>query len=355
MIIARTVRQKTGALPRALALALATTLVAGFSRPVPQTVAMAGELPALAGVESLALMSIDSAFPTRGESSIGGAAELLALDRQEVAMATAPLARQETGQALPSEFPVPVTPVRRLGSFVEEAVLEPVLGVVSHRLWVPVSRYSPERARAELRQPVSGLFHGVGFPNIREHETSTRVTFDDASHAPEWASMITWRTSTDDETRREPIADVRCMGLSAQAVARRADRYEQLILDTAVHSGVSVSLVKAIVTKESCFDSNALSRVGAQGLMQLMPATAAWLKVSDPLDPEENLRAGVSYLASLREQFGTLELALAAYNAGPGNVRRYKGVPPFAETQSYVRSVKAHYRRYVAANRLAAR
>ena len=113
--------------------------------------------------------------------------------------------------------------------------------------------------------------------------------------------------------------------------------------------------MKAIVAKESCFDSEALSRVGAQGLMQLMPDTAQWLKVTDPLDPEENLRAGVRYIASLREQFGTLDLALAAYNAGPGNVRRYKGVPPFAETESYVQMVKAYYRRYAAANMLAAR
>jgi soluble lytic murein transglycosylase-like protein len=89
--------------------------------------------------------------------------------------------------------------------------------------------------------------------------------------------------------------------------------------------------------------------------MQLMPETAQWLKVKDPLDPADNLRAGVRYIGALIEQFDTLELALAAYNAGPGNVRRYKGVPPFAETQAYVQKVKAHYRRYVVANQIASR
>ncbi|NND90958.1 MAG: lytic transglycosylase domain-containing protein [Granulosicoccus sp.] len=167
--------------------------------------------------------------------------------------------------------------------------------------------------------------------------------------------MITWRAVDQQSESREPIAHVRCMGLTPQAVARRADRYDRLILDIAVEHDVSVSLIKAIITEESCFNNTALSPVGAQGLMQLMPATARWLNVNDPLDPADNLRAGVRYIASLQEQFESLELALAAYNAGPGNVRRYKGVPPFAETQAYVQKVKAHYRRYVAATSLAAR
>ena len=109
------------------------------------------------------------------------------------------------------------------------------------------------------------------------------------------------------------------------------------------------------MTVESCFNSQALSPVGAQGLMQLMPDTAQWLKVTDPLDPSDNLRAGVRYIAALQEQFDTLDLALAAYNAGPGNVRRYKGVPPFAETQAYVQKVKANYRRYLAVTQIASR
>ena len=87
--------------------------------------------------------------------------------------------------------------------------------------------------------------------------------------------------------------------------------------------------------------------------MQLMPDTARWLKVTDRNDVNQNLSAGIRYLAELRQRFGTEELALAAYNAGPGNVERHGGIPPFAETQQYVVSVMAHYRRYVATSRFA--
>ncbi|MDR0906220.1 MAG: lytic transglycosylase domain-containing protein [Oscillospiraceae bacterium] len=104
--------------------------------------------------------------------------------------------------------------------------------------------------------------------------------------------------------------------------------------------GVPVSLLKAVARSESNFRSDAVSRAGAVGVMQLMPATAAGLGVTDPLDPEQNIMGGAKYLRQQLDAFdGDTRLALAAYNAGPGNVRKYGGVPPFKETQNYVQKV----------------
>ncbi len=108
--------------------------------------------------------------------------------------------------------------------------------------------------------------------------------------------------------------------------------------------GVDPRLADAVVRVESAYDPNAVSRRGALGLMQLMPATARRLDVDDPFDPEDNVRGGVREVARLLERYaGDLPLVLAAYNAGEGAVDRFGGVPPFAETQSYVSRVMSLY------------
>jgi soluble lytic murein transglycosylase-like protein len=134
-------------------------------------------------------------------------------------------------------------------------------------------------------------------------------------------------------------------GVSSQAELRKVDatsEFDALIHQTAVQYEVDPLLVKAVVRQESGFNPAATSRVGAAGLMQLMPATARELGVANVYDPQQNLDGGVRYLKSMIERYnGDVTLALAAYNAGPGNVDRYGGVPPFRETQLYVKNVLA--------------
>ena len=114
--------------------------------------------------------------------------------------------------------------------------------------------------------------------------------------------------------------------------------YADLFTRAGSRHGVDPALLAAVAQQESGFDASAVSPAGAQGLMQFMPATARGLGV-DPFDPASAVDGAARYLADLTEQFGSTELGLAAYNAGPGTVRRYGGIPPYSETQDYVRSV----------------
>ena len=243
---------------------------------------------------------------------------------------------------------------KRPVSFAPTTVMGQVLGKVTTDHWTSASSDTHTFMADKYSGTASRNFRGVGFPDFRAHK-SVLNHYDIAHSDPlSWQRMVLWRERSSSLAGRQPIAAVRCMGLSPQAVAKRADKYESLILAIAVEHGISASLVKAVITEESCFNKRAVSPAGALGLMQLMPDTADWLKAREPMDPEDNIRAGVRYLVWLKTQFDSLELVLAAYNAGPGNVRKYGGVPPFRETQAYVQKVQAHYRRYVVATRLAA-
>lgn len=104
-------------------------------------------------------------------------------------------------------------------------------------------------------------------------------------------------------------------------------------------------LVQAVIQVESGYDTGAVSSAGAEGLMQIMPATQKDLGVTNSFDPAENIEAGIRYLRQMMNRFGTVELGLAAYNAGPSNVEKYKGIPPFDETKRYVKKVMASYER----------
>ncbi|WP_243123195.1 lytic transglycosylase domain-containing protein [Thermaerobacter sp. FW80] len=123
------------------------------------------------------------------------------------------------------------------------------------------------------------------------------------------------------------------------------DRLETLADVAARRHGLDPALLRAVIEVESGWNPLARSPAGALGLMQLMPATARALGVTDPWDPWQNLEAGARYLRQQLERFGDIRLALAAYNAGPGAVQRYGDVPPYRETQAYVERVLALWRR----------
>jgi hypothetical protein len=117
---------------------------------------------------------------------------------------------------------------------------------------------------------------------------------------------------------------------------------ETVVEEAAARHGVSPHLVRAVVRAESAFNPFAVSRVGAQGLMQLMPDTAARMGVTDSLDPRQNVFGGAKYLSQLLTRFdGDVALALAGYNAGPAKVARYHGIPPYGETRGYVTKIRA--------------
>ena len=122
--------------------------------------------------------------------------------------------------------------------------------------------------------------------------------------------------------------------------------YDFFIRQSAKTYELDPHLVKAVVEAESNFDSYAVSHQGARGLMQLMPATAGDLQVKNSFNARQNIEGGCRYLRQMLDMFGgNVHLALAAYNAGPGNVKKYKSIPPFTETKNYVRSVLLKYQR----------
>ena len=144
-----------------------------------------------------------------------------------------------------------------------------------------------------------------------------------------------------------PSASGSCAKMTPSKLEARASLYLPIIKKYASLYDIDYRLIKAIISVESCFDSYAVSRVGAKGLMQLMPATANQLGVYNIFNAKENIRGGIRYFSKMMVRFDQdTKLALAAYNAGPKAVEKYGGVPPYKETQHYIKRVMKYYQKY---------
>jgi hypothetical protein len=163
---------------------------------------------------------------------------------------------------------------------------------------------------------------------------------------------ITVLTSKEPDTSRYIVKNHGCFGTCRKGVnwvntPLKPKIYQTHINKASVTFGVDKALVRAIIHAESWFEHKALSKAGAQGLMQLMPATQERFNVEDPHDPQQNINAGVEYLAWLMEEFNQdMNRVIAAYNAGENAVKRHNGVPPFSETKEYLRRVNILHKRY---------
>jgi soluble lytic murein transglycosylase-like protein len=145
-----------------------------------------------------------------------------------------------------------------------------------------------------------------------------------------------------DQSNNTNIASPDVIGSVNGKISYKGD-FNQIIESTSKKYNINSSIIKAVIKAESNFDPSVVSSAGAMGLMQLMPDTALSLGVVEPFDPMENIEGGVKYLKDMLNKFGgNLELALAAYNAGPGNVTKYGGIPPFQETQNYVAKIMGY-------------
>jgi len=205
-------------------------------------------------------------------------------------------------------------------------------------LTVRVSKISTNSAAIGLTAVLislttNGLFAATPVYSHREADGS--VVFSDAPLVN--GEMV--RTSYQAQYGR-PVATASCLGLSAEQMATRAKSFEPAIKNAANAHSVDADLIRAVAQVESCFDPKAVSKVGAEGLMQLMPTTAAELGVTDSFNAVQNINGGTNYLAKMLDRFNhNHQYALAAYNAGPGAVEKHQGIPPFPETQKYVKKV----------------
>jgi soluble lytic murein transglycosylase-like protein len=152
--------------------------------------------------------------------------------------------------------------------------------------------------------------------------------------------VVTGASSSPAQSTGVGFASVLQAATTGTGAAAGSGEYESLIDQAAARNGVDPAVLHGLIQQESGFDSSATSSAGASGLTQLMPGTAASLGVANPLNPAESIEGGARYLGQLTAEFGgNTEDALAAYNAGPGAVQQYGGIPPYAETESYVAKV----------------
>jgi len=184
----------------------------------------------------------------------------------------------------------------------------------------------------------------------RAHQISSQITQQSRSLRESSKSKNNQKRPNNNQQRmniQRELKDNYAKVLDFEAKRKIDPRIMQVVEKASKEYGVNPALILAVIKKESNFNPNTVSPAGAKGLMQLMPKTAKSLGVDDPFDIEKNIMGGVRYLGRLIDKYkGNLKLALAAYNAGPGNVDKYKGVPPFPETKQYIKKVLEFYKEF---------
>jgi soluble lytic murein transglycosylase-like protein len=197
-------------------------------------------------------------------------------------------------------------------------------------------------AAAQRVQQLQALIEAAGSVDSTSVPTSTAASYSSTQPAAgDFAAALQAATSaSSSDAAYQPTVDASTEGANSS-------EYEALIEQAAERNGLDPAVLHGLIEQESGFDPSATSSAGASGLTQLMPGTASSLGVANPLDAAESIEGGARYLGELTSQFGgnTTE-ALAAYNAGPGAVQQYGGVPPYAETQSYVSKVLGYAEAY---------
>lgn len=212
-----------------------------------------------------------------------------------------------------------------------------------HRIDDPAN-LPPRRPRSARPRPWAALALGLGICLGSERAEADIYRYVDSdgvihfSNTKRKGRLVARKGSTSSSRRVTRIRP---------SQSGETDRYDRYIREAASLYVLPVELVRAVIRVESNFDPDAISHANAQGLMQLIPATAERMLVTDPFDPRQNILGGTRYLRVLANLFnGNLRLTLAAYNAGENAVIRYRGIPPYEETQNYVTKVIEHYNRY---------
>lgn len=222
--------------------------------------------------------------------------------------------------------------------------LQPGTGILSHEYqeqkvlprMVRVASLPQKKAPGDVRQATTAMTAPV--PQTMTVAAASAADRDDRrSSAAASAQRVSFRT---------PSAPV----IHDDIVPPAPEEWRRLAREAEEIFGLDAGLVLAVIQAESSFDHTAVSPVGAQGAMQIMPHTQEELGLIDPFDPRANVYAGSQYLMHQLQRFGSVELALAAYNAGPASVEQYGGIPPFPETQEFVRRVLVYWNRNLPAD-----